>query len=287
MDSGRYRSGRIGRMPRVFAILWQSVGHCLYWCMPGVRKRVENNMQSLLPELPATERKSAVKRYFSNLAVALAEIVFDAGSLQHSGLDRFHFHNEHELRRALAEGRGVIVLTPHLGNFFYAYWALSRKYDCVTVATSSDPELQPLYQVFERLGCKGYDYNTVPPLQLIRALRRHLAGNGVIMMMGDFYRPQFPESVWFGRKTRTPQGTVMLALEQRVPVVPMYVTPGVGRMQHLHFMPPIRLYEQFGKGQRTEATYELNQILEKIIKRHPDLWFYWFNVEERFDEKKD
>ncbi|WP_051330923.1 hypothetical protein [Aneurinibacillus terranovensis] len=137
--------------------------------------------------------------------------------------------------------------------------------------------------MFERMGCAGLDYDTVPPIQLLRTSRRHLGANGVIVLLGDFWRPSFPMARFFDRNTRSPAGTAILAIEQQVPVVPFYGYRTRGFEHRIKFERPMFLYENFDSNERTEATNALNAVLEKIVVEKPAQWFYWFNADERWE----
>ncbi|SFJ16834.1 lysophospholipid acyltransferase family protein [Thermoflavimicrobium dichotomicum] len=278
-------------LARIFELLPKSVSlffltalaHLFYFCIPSLRKQIQRNMKDILSDKSEKEIHQECRRYYVHLFVILSEIFFH--TLQDKQLERFEVKGEGYLRQALQEGKGAIVYTLHLGNFFYYYWYLSRRYPCLTVVTAGSPELRPIYLLFQEMGCKGLDYDHTPPLALLRELRDHLQNNGVVFLLGDFWRPNFPKAHFFDRITRTPQGTAVLAIEQQVPVIPFYGYRKQGYQHELVFHPSLYLHEKYDKKQREEATNELNRILERIIKEQPSSWFYWFNVDERWEKE--
>ncbi|UUZ79261.1 hypothetical protein LJK88_29220 [Paenibacillus sp. P26] len=140
-----------------------------------------------------------------------------------------------------------------------------------------------MYLKFLNLGCPGLDYDNTPPLELYRRLKKHLAAGGVVFLLGDFWRPSFPVSRFFGRRTRTPEGAAMLAIEQQVPVVPFYGFRERGFRHRLIFKEPLYLYSSFTRATRTDAANLLNRFMERVIRERPEGWFYWFNAEERWE----
>lgn len=112
---------------------------------------------------------------------------------------------------------------------------------------------------------------------MIRQLKAHLSRNGIVFILGDFYRPNFPRTTLFGRPTRTPAGAAAIAIEQGVPVIPFYGKREKGFRHVMVFDKPLWLHETFTRKQREEA-------LERSIRAVPDQWFYWFNVHERWEE---
>ncbi|MDF2645492.1 MAG: lipid biosynthesis acyltransferase [Paenibacillus sp.] len=286
---------RIERVLRVFPI-WMMSAACsmlafvLYRAFrKGFLKRVEHNLLDLLGAVPQTSLKAISKHYVQNVVYTLYEILFLSVRLKKLHASHFDVQGEEHLQEAQrqAMGKGFIVYAPHVGNFFNYYWYLTQKFDCLTVASAGSPELKPLYMKFAAMGCNGLDYDSVPPLELYRTLKKHVQSGGVIFILGDFWRPTFPLSRLFGRLTRTPEGAAMLAIEHHVPVVPFYGYRVKGFKHRLVFSPPVNLHEQFehsGRSERAEANLLLNAFMERVIREQPSAWFYWFNVHERWEK---
>ncbi|WP_052487474.1 lysophospholipid acyltransferase family protein [Gordoniibacillus kamchatkensis] len=280
----------LGAVPEEWLLgLMHGIGFGLY-VLAGKKGRghIERNMRDVLGMDDARHVRRLGREYFINLAVTLYEILIDvhrlprlhaAGRLER----RFEAEGERLLADALRLGRGAIVYTPHMGNFFYAYWYLTQKYDCLAVVTAQSPELRPIYLKFQAIGCRGLDYDETPPLQMIRKLRNHLAAGGVVFLLGDFYRPAFPEATMFGRPTRSPDGAASFGIEQHAPIVPLYTVRKRPFRHRLVFETPVLLHERFAKHERRAATNELNRFLESAIRAAPSHWFYWFNAEERWN----
>lgn len=271
-------------LPRPLILICLSIaGRLIYTANPGFRKQVKANMCDLLGDKRPDEIAVSCRAYFLNLAVSLYEILIESDELEGSAGWRFEMQGENHLREALELGRGAILFSPHLGNFFFYYWYLSTRYPCLAVVTAGSKELRPIYQLYHDMGCRGLDYDEVSPMELWKTLSRHLRDNGVVLLLGDFWRQSFPKALFFGRESRSPNGTAALAFENRVPVVPFYGWRARGFKHRLVFESSRLLYERYQKNQRVEATNELNIFLETAIRRVPAQWFYWFNVDERWE----
>jgi KDO2-lipid IV(A) lauroyltransferase len=114
----------------------------------------------------------------------------------------------------------------------------------MTVVTAQSKELRPIYMRFQKWGCMGLDYDATPPLGLMRTLRNHLLQNGVVFLLGDFFRPQFPQATMFQRITRSPGGAAALALELQVPVIPFFGHRTRGFRHRLVFHQPMRRWRK-------------------------------------------
>jgi KDO2-lipid IV(A) lauroyltransferase len=254
----------------VFLLSW-----FFYFFAPRTKKNIEDNMNNLLPI------KHSCRNYYFHLILTLIEILCFSPQRLTFENPIFRVDGEENIEQALKKGKGAILFTSHTGNFFYYYWYLSQKYPCLTVATGGSPELRPLYEIFQALGCKGLDYDQESPLKIWKALRQHLNNNGVIILLGDFYRSNFPKSYLFGKETRSPAGAAVLSLENQIPLLPFYGYRNKKFQHHIIIKPSMEFSEDFSPKDPA-AIQELNHILEEIILSHPSQWFYWFNVHERF-----
>jgi lauroyl/myristoyl acyltransferase len=251
----------------------------------GFLKTVRHNLADVLGPMSERKVRSLTRDYVRNVVFSLFEICFQSDRLPTS---EFKLQGEEHLHAAqqLASGKGFIIYTPHVGNFFNYYWYFSRRFDCLTVASAGSPELKPLYDKFAALGCKGLDYDSVPPLELYRSLKRHIQSGGVVFLLGDFWRPSFPLSKLFGRVTRTPEGTAMLALDLQIPIVPFYGFRSHGFKHRLVVGEPLSVNATDNSGfraARVETNLILNSFVEQVIREQPASWFYWFNVHERWE----
>jgi lauroyl/myristoyl acyltransferase len=272
------------RMPRPF-VEWMCrwVGLFLYAMGFALRRKIRENLFRLLPERTSGQIRRIAQQYFEHGVLTLYEIFIDVPSKSIGSRSRFTVEGEEHLRRVLENGKGAILFTPHVGNYFYYYWYFSQRYHCLTVVTAGSEELRPLYLRMQTLGCQGLDYDNTPPLTLLRKLRQHLREGGVVLLLGDFWRPNFPHALMFGRQTRSPRGAAQLALQEQVPVIPFYGYRERGLCHRMVIEPPVHLYKYFESSQTLEATNRLNGFLERAIRDCPEQWFYWFNVDRRFD----
>lgn len=276
------------RMPRPFiVVLCHLLGLWIYAGAVSVRKKIRENLVRFLPELSTEQIRRYSRRFFQYGVFMLYEILVDVPSEPVGNHPRFTVEGEAHLLRALEQGKGAILFTPHLGNYFYYYWYFSQRYPCLTVVTASSEILRPLYLRMQSFGCEGLDYDHTPPLKLLRELRQHLRGGGIVLLLGDFWRPNFPPASMFGSRTRSPRGAAKLALEEQVPVIPFYGYRKQGFGHHVVIEPPIYLHEHFEPGQTLQATNWLNRFLERAIRICPEQWFYWFDADRRFEMDND
>jgi KDO2-lipid IV(A) lauroyltransferase len=274
--------------PVMFGIV-SMAGYAAFALAGQTRRRIIRNMAALLPATSRTARWRLAARYFAQECLTIYEqgIEYRRGLMGQGvggarGRVAFDVHGLEHLDAALSRGKGAIVVTPHVGNYFYFYWWLSSRHRCLTVATMGSAEIRQLYLGFEALGLRGFDYDNDPPLTIFRQLRKLLDGNGVVFLMGDFARPGFPQGTLLGKPSGFPAGPAALALESGAPVVPMAGARLTWRRHRMTFMPALDLAGRYGPDGKGRALEEIARAMETIIREAPDQWLYWFNIDERW-----
>lgn len=250
---------------------------------PALYKKTCDNMSGLLkPYLKPAEIDYNCRSYFSHLFLTLFEVLFFSRNLDKKIDTLIDCKGLQNIDLALQRGKGAILYASHTGNFFYYYYYLTRHYSALAVATALDKDLHEIYLIFQRLGCKSIDYDTTNKKEMYTAIKNHLDNNGILILFGDFYRPDFSPSVFWGRSTRTPGGAARLALNLEIPVIPFYGYRTIGLKHKIIFEKPEYLYKRFNKNQKSEAVKYLNDSLQGHIIMKPAQWFYWFNSHERW-----
>lgn len=252
---------------------------------PDLHQHTLRNMIKFMhPSYKLSTIRSYCQDYFKNFILMLVEILFLSPSLKTKMHKIIAAEGKEHLDSALKHGKGAILFSSHTGNIFYYYYYLSQHYPSLVVATAIDEDLHQLYLIFHRMGCQGLDYDTTNKREMLKIIKKHLDSNGIIVLFGDFWRPDFPLSTMFGRPTRTPRGAASLALDLRVPVVPFYGFRIDGLKHKLVFEEAVYLDQLFTRHDKAGAVVFLNSILERFIMFvKPSQWFYWFNIHTRYE----
>ena len=92
-----------------------SVGYRL---APGTRRNIDANLRHVAPEASEAKRRSWAKRILRNVALYYADVAhLPRMDLKEFFEKRLIFHGLDEyLRPAIAEGKGVIILSAHYGQ---------------------------------------------------------------------------------------------------------------------------------------------------------------------------
>ena len=157
----------------------RSFGRCLgrvVWWVGGSPRRVtERNIGLAFPELSAEEQKSLARRSLESTGELAAEMGFVWNRPWETVRDSItEFVGVDELREAVAEGNGVIVFGPHLGNWEVGGLYLAEVGDAL--ALYKPPQMQALDSMIrgarERSGTTLAATDGRGLATLVRTLRR-------------------------------------------------------------------------------------------------------------------
>jgi len=235
----------------------------------------ENLSLAMREEFPSLEkRKSVVWKAWRNFARGMCETTCSVYHSKEEILSAIGIQGEEHLQSALKQGKGVIALSAHLGNFTMIGPRLAAcGYPFSAVVK------QPKDQRFARLideyrGRVGVKTISAKPRreaarQILKALRR----NEVVLMVADEFKSGGVEVEFLGRTASAPRGPVTLALRAGASVVPMFLTRDQEDRLTLHIWPEIDFVKSGDLQQDVNSNVALfTQELESMVRRYPDQW---------------
>ena len=265
------------RVPRGLGYRAAAVGGELYFWLNRAhsQKAVENFAVILADDVAAPRVRLTARRSFRNYAKSLYDFfrqasvdpdVYEADIL----VDGFG-----HIDAALAGGRGVILVTPHFGNWDLAGGLVgARGYPIIAPADRFEPPAVDALVRYTRdrvgLGTLPLDHGSLRGI--VGALRR----NQIVAIVFD--RPQREGGVevpFFGQRAWLPAGPARFALRTGAPLIFAYVTRRPGdRTFFGHLNPPIA-YTPTGDEARDvrELTRLIAAELEDVLRQYPDQWY--------------
>jgi len=282
--TGQLRGGRWGiwffiTMLRVMGLRFTqllTVPVAIYFSFasPDVAATMDYHRRVFGP-VPWWKRRWLVFRHFLSFGRALIDrTAILAGDKSHFS---YSFDGEEHLHRAVAEGRGVLLLTAHLGNWEAAGQMLSRIDAPINVTgfDNESPEIRALLTgasqaKFRLLQLTGQPTDAIT---LIAALRR----GEVVTMMGDrAYGRNFTSVNFLHGTASFPVGAYMLAATVNAPLIHVFNLREPGGHYHFFGFPPQNL--QLPRHAERPAYLQdcarsFAQNLEVIVKRDPLQWY--------------
>jgi len=294
-----------GRLNRFFFLFWfsffstiiprpiqrvftRSIGTLFYLLMPKSRRGVQANLRVIGGSTwGAQEIAGRARRTFQNYGQYLLDYMVMPGlTAEQKGRMVARELGQEHMVRALEQGKGVICITPHLGNWELGGLLLAFKGADLYVLTLDETDAKT--KAFrERMraqkGIKNIYINPEDPapaaiIEVVKVLKE----KKVVAMLGD--RPGDNNTIevdFFGRKTPFPMGVATLAMATGAAVLPVFVILKDGKYwgvieEPIYFHSPSRKEREQGIRQ---GMGELAQVFERYIKEYPDQWYnfypYW------------
>ncbi len=205
-------------------------------------------------------------------------------------VDFFHFlHLSHEranrlvnlglapqvLDQLLAEGKGVIILSAHIGNWELGASGLAQHGYPINavVLWQPEPKLNRLYQTYRtNRGMKPIPFGRAAR-ECIAALRR----NEIVCLLGDRDYTGGRQTVsFFGQSARLPDGPAKLALVTGAPLLPVFVIRVPGDKFAFFLGEPIWALSQ--RDTVPDVMSRAARAMEKGISAHSEQWFLFHDL---------
>jgi len=263
--------------PRAVA---RRMGECIAWvawvALPRLRSVGMRNLRMAYPDIGDAEREAMLRKLYRGLGWQMAEFCQmpkytaerAAKFIEYDGLDRY--------LAAKARGRGVLVVTGHLGA-----WELSSFYHSLcghpmgmVIRRLDNPLVDRMVNRIRCLHGNRVMHKDDFARGLLGAMR---AGEAVgILMDTNMTPPQGVFVPFFGAMACTASGLARVALKTGAAVLPGYLVWSEGRKKYvLHFAEEVKLQST---GDDTadvlENTARFTTALEAAIRKYPEQWLW-------------
>lgn len=262
------------KLPRAWAYaLAIVVARLAYLFASGARRRLEFNLRVALPEADSGEIDRLVRLNFRNHAKAYADLMRLPRARVEDLRPLLRLKGMEHLEEALALGRGVLVISAHMGS-----WEVTAAIWAATVAPVSlfaeELEPQELYEWYRttraRLGISVLTLRRTGLRQVLKALE---SNEMVVTALDRDITGTGLEVDFFGRPAPIPTGPAAIALRTGAAILPVCVYRLPDDTYQAEGWPPL-LPKATGDqdGDVRRVTEQLVRHLETIIRAHPDQW---------------
>ncbi len=267
----------LGLPPRPAARwLGGGIGWLAFACVPRLRYVGTENLTLAFPEKSAAERQQILRAMYRSLGWQLAEFCQLPRYTLARASQFIRYDGFENYLSARAHGKGVLVLTGHIGA-----WELSSFYHSLAG--------HPMSMVIRRLDNPLVDrfVNRIRCLHGNRVLHKDDFARGLIatmrsgetvgvLMDTNMTPPQGVFVDFFGHAACTASGIARVALRTGAAVVPGFLVwePSENRYV-LYFQPELKLTRTGDDEHDAVANTQLfTGALEGIIRRYPEQWLW-------------
>lgn len=241
------------------------------------KERVVESLRALYRDRPLEERRyhDLATRALKFMGLLAFDTIFVFPSLTPARLrKRLRFEGLDNYRAAREGGRGVIVVSVHLSQFFHGIVATPLVDPVPRVYAIANVKNAALYSLpFHENGVK-----LVPSVAFSKikaTLTRILSEGNLLLVAWDMGSAAHQLKVPFVHSLLpTPGSVVSLARETGAPVLPVVMVPRGSHSAHvLRFLPPIRVEDRATKKD-TFGHYNamLNRAFAPYLRAYPFLW---------------
>ena len=237
------------------------------------RKTVAGNLKTIFPEKSKKEIFRIRLALFRNFAKYLVDFFrFEKMDKQYIE-NNVRLENMHYFEEALSKGKGVVILTAHLGN-----WELGGAVMALSGYSFSVVALQHKHKIVDNFFNHQRESKGIKVIPLGRAAKKCLEvlkSNGMVALVGD---KDFGDNGvvcdLFGKKTHFPQGPAAFALKTGACILPGFLLRNPDDSFTLRMEKPIEFTATKGQPKTIqEAICVYRDIFEGYIRKYPEQWY--------------
>jgi len=263
-------------LPRRPAIaIMRGVGRLLFFTATRMRqKTIRHLTMAYGHEKEPAEINRLARQVFRHFSTVLADML-RLPKLLDQGIDQLlHAQGAEHIARAMQDGRGVILLTGHFGNWeILGAWASAIGVPIKVVGKELfNPELDRL--LVETRNQAGYI--NIARGKATREIIRTLNDGGAVGMLID-QDTKVPGVFvnFFGRPTHTPVGAAQLARKLGVDIVPAFIYLQDDLTYQIECGPAIALQTTDNPTEDLfNNTQKCSDACERMIRRYPEQWVW-------------
>ena len=236
----------------------------------GFIKKAVRNLQLVYPDMSTREARKIAHEVATNFGKNMIENYNKhdvAAALKPENIGGAGYD---QMMVAIAEGRPVMLVSGHIGNYEamrIALYTLGHQSACL-FRPASNPHFNEHYT-------QNYGYLTGPAFPQSRkgflGFTRHLREGGIATMLFDVRATQYQDVNFFGIPAPTSDVPAKIAMKTGALFVPCFAHRGPDGMTHyIDFETPIEHSTSY------EMMAEMSDRLEAQVRRFPAQWL-WFH----------
>ena len=237
---------------------------------------------NLLPISGGDERHAArlARALFREFGVKLIDLWrYEAGL----PVDRlFHSLTGWEnFTQAQARGKGVLLVTPHFGNWEFGAPLLASREVRLLVLTQAEPGAG--FTEYRQAARARWGIETLvvggDPFAFVEIIKRLQSGAVVALLIDRPPPTSSVEVTFFGRPFRASIAAAELARASGCAILPV-ILPRVSTGYEAHLLPEIAYDRRMlgNRDARAVLTGEILRAFEPTLRQHPDQWFHFVPV---------
>jgi KDO2-lipid IV(A) lauroyltransferase len=264
----------IAQIPKGYiTALGKMLGHFLYYFDVPHRRIVRRNVQFIHPEWSRNQIQNLAKRIFQHLGITILEFLQMAYLSNEELLRNVQIEREEILAAALANQRGVVLISAHLGNW-EAAWQICPSFfqRQITGVAKKLRNVQLNRLIHNRRTRFGnrilYKKGALP--DMMQTLRQ---GEIIGILMDISRHFDGVEVKFLGHRATATPSAALLAIRCKSPIIAAFSHRNAKGHLIIHIEPPIKI--QRTGDLRTDLqlnTQLITDRVERAVRNYPEQW---------------
>ena len=254
------------------------VGRLAYQVDIRHRRIVRRNLAFIFPEYSRDEIGRLALRVFEHFGILMLENIQALVLPRQAFAERFHIEGQDILEAALAQPRGCLLFSGHLGNWELGLLAGAARLNRTALTVAKPVKFKLVHRLLTTLRSR-FGNRVVFKKGALKLMTRALREGQTLIMLIDqgVRRPESVEIRFLGKRTLASPAAAYLAFRCRVPVVPLFCLRMPNGAYRLQILPPVEPPRTGSLRADIQAfTQALMATVEEAVRRNPEQWF-WFH----------
>jgi KDO2-lipid IV(A) lauroyltransferase len=256
----------------------EKFGAIALYILRAPRRIALNNLHLALGREKSDEEIERICREsFKNIGKDMIETSRSLDYMKGSFKTLVRLEGKEYLDEALKQGKGVIALSAHLGNFSLMCTRLiDEGYPLsIVVRESKNPKIVKfMTSLRDSIGMESI--LAKPRMTCVSRCLNALKGNRILFTLIDLHARE--SEVWvdfFGYLVPTYKGPVVFSLRTGAPIVPMFIIRDSNNLHNIFIHPSFKL-DVTGNMEKDIKTNiaKLTKIIEATIREYPEQWWW-------------
>ena len=262
-------------LPRNLALwLGSQLGWLSQYLLPKRKQQAIENMRLAFPQMPEMDLRRNINEMFRHLGKSGMEMLQLEQFKSDEDLKFFTFHGLENLKEAHAQGKGLFILTGHLGFWEVGTFFLPKLGIPVDFVAKrmKNPYID---QYFKRLREAGGG-RIIEAKHGARRIIKALGENRAVAILLDQHisPPAGVQVQFFGRPAYTTPIIPQIAMKQGTPIVPSFSYRRDDNHYDIYFEPMIILAQEPGEEAVLRNTQLLTDHIEAAVRKKITQWFW-------------
>lgn len=248
----------------------KSIGRVFYFCVAKRRNITLKNLEKAYGDtLSPQQKKIIAQKSFENTALSILEL-FLVQKIKKNAAQHFVIKGQENLESALSQGKGVILITSHVGSWEYlGFLFYLTGIPCSVIVKNVKNKY--LNQKIDTLR-RETNITPIPKKKAIREALTELQRNHVVAVLIDQWGGR--DGLWidfFGDATSTTSLPARLAKRTGCLLVPAYCLRKETGQYEIRVFPQVPM-PHAEEDWEASVTKKLNKMLEFHIREYPEQW---------------